>query len=197
MRLGYTNVIRHPAGYLAWKREYPDLQVCEVRTQRLQPGQFFPPCLLTITDRDQDFPYLGLDQPSPNFLLADVRAEFVLLKYFGEQCSVCVQELPLYDRLFAMIQDDPGLARRLKMIGVAVGDSMDSVRRFRREHNVPYPLLADERQVMFESVGAGEIPLIYLVRIQPDARIKVVFYHEGHMPDLESFFARIQNAVRP
>ncbi|SDB09677.1 Peroxiredoxin [Desulfonatronum thiosulfatophilum] len=188
MRLGYANVIRYPAGYIAWKEQYPDLQVCEEQTQRLQPDHFFPPCLLTVSDRQQDFSYLEMTQPSANFLLADVPAEFVLLKYYSEHCSQCVQEAQLYNRLFAMIQEDPGLRERLKLIGIGVGDSQRSVLRFKRTHNVPYPLLADERRILFDSVGGGEIPLIYLVRILPDSRVQVVYYHEGHIEDLGSFF---------
>ncbi|GAB6060614.1 hypothetical protein JCM31598_37310 [Desulfonatronum parangueonense] len=188
MRLGYANVIRYPAGYIAWKEHYPDLQVCDVQNQRLQPGQFFPPCLLTASDRREDFAYLGLDQQAANFFLADVPAEYVLLKYYSEHCSQCVQEAELYNRLFSMIQDAPMLRERLKLIGLGVGDSQRSVLRFKRAHNVSYPLLSDERRILFNSVGGGEIPLIYLVRILPDSRIQVVYYREGHIEDLESFF---------
>ena len=195
MRLGYTNVIRYPAGYIVWREAYPDLQVCEVRTYRLQPGQYFPPCVLTAADRTPDFAYLGLDQESANFFLADVPAEFVLLKYYGEHCHQCVQEVDQYNRLFTMLRDDPELGPRLRMIGIGVGDTQRSVLRFKRSHQVPYPLLPDERQLMFESVGAGEIPLIYLVRILPDARIQVVLYHEGGLDDVEGFFQRIRQAV--
>lgn len=194
MRLGYTNVIRYPAGYLAWKESFPDLQVCKQRGQRLQPGQFFPPCVLTAADRERDFVYLGLDQPSADFFLAEVRAEFVLLKYYGEQCSVCVREAPLYNRLFNLIQDDPDLASRVKIIGIGVGDNRQSVLRYKRTHNVPYPLFTDERRVMFDSAG-GEIPLLYLVRILPDSRLKILSFHEGHLEDVDELFAMIKDAA--
>jgi peroxiredoxin len=196
VRLGYTNVIRYPAGYLAWKEQYPNLQVCEERSQRLQPGQFFPPCVLTATDKENDFAYLGLHQESATFFLADIQAEYVLLKYYGEHCSLCVQEVPLYNRLFGMIEDDPWLKPRLKMLGIGVGDNQRSVLLFRRAHNVPYPLLADERRVMFDSVGAGEIPLLYLVKILPDARVEILFYHEGHIEDPGVFFQKLRSFLR-
>lgn len=195
MRLGYTNVVRYPAGYIAWREAYPDLQVCEARTHRLQPGQYFPPCVLTAGERGPDFAYLGLEQESANFFLADVPTEFVLLKYYGEHCYQCVQEVDEYNRLFSMLRDDPVLGTRMKMIGIGVGDNQRSVLRFKRSHEIPYPLLPDERQLMFESVGAGEIPLIYLVRILPDARIQVVLYHEGGLDDVEGLFQRIREAV--
>lgn len=195
MRLGYTNVIRYPAGYIAWREHYPDLQVCETRSHRLQPGQYFPPCVLTAADRTNDFAYLGLQQESANFFLADVAAEFVLLKYYGEHCHQCVQEVEQYSRLFSMLRNDPELGQRLKMIGIGVGDNQRSVLRFKRSHQVPYPLLPDERQLMFESVGAGEIPLLYLVRILPDARVEVVQYHEGGLEDVDGLFALIKKAV--
>ncbi len=196
MRLGYVNVIRFPAGYLAWKEHFPDLQVCEERSRRLQPGQFFPPCVLSATDKDRDFAYLGLEQESANFFLADVQADFVLLKYYGEHCSLCVREVPLYNRLFSMIQDDPWLRSRLKMLGIGVGDNQRSVLRFRRAHEAPYPLLADERRVMFDAVGGGEIPLLYLAHILPDSRIKVLFYHEGHMQDLDDLFRLLRQEMQ-
>ncbi len=196
MRLGYADVVRYPAGYLAWKKDYPDLQTCEVRTQLLQPGQFFPPCVLKAADRQRDFPYLGLSGESGDFSLADVQTDYVLLKYYGEFCSQCVQEVPLYNRLFAMIQQDPDLASRIRMIGIGVGDTLRSVRRFQRKHAVPYPLVADERRVVFDAVGGGELPLLYLVRIMPDSRVRVAFHHQGHVEDLEAFFAQIQQAVQ-
>jgi len=196
VRLGYTNVIRYPAGYLAWKEQYPDLHVCEERSQRLQAGQFFPPCVLTATDRQRDFAYLGLDQESANFYLADIPAEFVLLKYYAEHCSQCVQEIFLYNRLFSMIQDDPWLMPRLKMIGIGVGDNQRSVLRFRRTHDVPYPLLADERHVMFDSVGGGEIPLLYLVHILPDARVRIASYHEGSVGNMDIFLITLRHKMQ-
>lgn len=195
MRLGYANVIRYPAGYIAWREHYPDLQVCEVRSHRLQPGQYFPPCVLTASDRTEDFAYLGLEQESANFFLADVPADFVLLKYYGENCHQCVQEVGQYNRLFTLLRDDPLLGPRVKMIGIGVGDTQHSVLRFKRSHQVPYPLLPDERQVMFESVGAGEIPLIYLVKILPNARVQAVLYHEGGLEGVDAFLNRIKKAV--
>lgn len=196
VRLGYTNIIRYPAGYLAWGKKHPGLQSCEVRSQLLQPGQFFPPCVLKTADRQRDFLYLGLNMETGDFSLSDVQADYVLLKYYGEFCSQCVQEVPLYNRLFAMIQKDPGLGSRIKMIGIGVGDNQRSVRRFQREHAAPYPLVADEHRIMFDAVGGSEIPLLYLVRIMPDSRVRVVFYHQGHMEDLEAFFAQIRQAVQ-
>lgn len=195
MRLGYTDVIRYPAGYLAWKAAYPDLQVCEVRVQRLEPGQFFPPCVLAAADPEHDLAYLGLPGQSVTFFLADVQADFVLLKYYGEHCSQCVQEVPLYNRLFAMIQADSALAGRLKMVGVGVGDDRRGVLRFKSRRGVDYPLLPDERRVMLDAVGGGEIPLLYLVRILPDSRVQVVFHHQGHLEDLDAFFRRLKQAV--
>ena len=196
MRLGYSNVTRYPAGYIAWREAYPDLQVCENRAHRLQPGQFFPPCVLTTADRTPDFAYLGLEQESANFFLADVPAEFVLLKYSSEHCYQCVQEVERYNRLFTLIQDDPQLEPRLKMIGIGVGDNQRSVLRFKRAHNIPYPLLPDERRVMFESVGAGEIPLLYLVQILPDARVQVMLYHEGGLENVDALLNQIRDALR-
>ena len=195
MRLGYTNVIRYPAGYIAWREHYPDLQVCEPRIHRLQPGQFFPPCELTAADRTRDFAYLGLEQESANFFLADVAAELVLLKYYGEHCHQCVQEVGQYNRLFTLLRDDPELGPRLKMIGIGVGDNQRSVLRFKRAHNIPYPLLPDERRLMFESVGAGEIPLLYLVRILPDSRVRIMLYHEGGLEDVQGLFRLIKDAA--
>ncbi len=81
------------------------------------------------------------------------------------------------------------------MIGIGVGDNQRSVLRFKRTYHVLYPLLPDERQLMFESVGAGEIPLIYLVQILPDTRVQVLLYHEGGLDDVNELFKRIKNAV--
>lgn len=190
VRLGYVNVIRYPAGYIAWVEHFPEQLTSADRSHRLQPGEFFPPCLLTASDRRRDFAYLGIDQEPADFFLADVRAELVLLTYYGEYCSQCVKDLPLYARLFDMIENDPDLD--VKMIGIGVGNDQRSVLRFQRAHNVPYPLLADERRIIFDSVGGGEVPLLYLVRIMPDARVKAVFFHEGHLEDFEELLARIR-----
>lgn len=195
MRLGYTNVIRYPAGYIAWREAYPELQVCETLSQRLQPGQSFPPCVLTAADRTQDFAYLGLEQEPANFFLSDIPAEFILLKYSSEHCHQCVQEVHLYNRLFTMLGEDAVQGQRLKMIGIGVGDDRRSVLRFKRKHDVLYPILPDERKVMFEAVGAGEIPLLYLVRIMSDSRMQVILYHEGHVDDIDALFQRIKSAI--
>lgn len=195
MRLGYSNVLRYPAGYIAWKEHSLDLQAYQDRSQRLQPGQFLPPCLLTAADRQRDFAYLGIVQESASFFLSDVRAEFILLTFYSEHCSQCVQEVPLYNRLFAMIQNDPDLGSRAKMIGIGVGDNQRSVLRFGRAHDVAYPLIADERRTMFDSVGGEDIPLLYLVRIQPDFRVKVLFFQKGHMESLDALFAQIKRTA--
>lgn len=196
MRLGYSNVIRFPAGYMAWREQFPDPRACEQRSRRLQPGDYFPPCVFTAADRERDFSYLGIVQRSADFVLSDVRAEFILLKYYGEHCSQCVKEAPLYNRLFTMITQDDWLGPRMKMIGIGVGDSRRSVLRFRSAHGVAYPLLADERRTAFDSAGGGEIPLLYLLRVLPDARLQVLLYHEGHMQDLETLFTAIKSTAQ-
>lgn len=72
-------------------------------------------------DGKRDRTYLNLPEEAKVFALDELKADYVLIGLCNELCSACCQSVPELIRLLGLIENEPVLAGRLKMIGIGVG----------------------------------------------------------------------------
>jgi peroxiredoxin len=199
--LGYTNVKRYPAGYMGWLEAYPEAVVSTADEQKpppLGPGDPFPSCNLVVLENGNDREYLGLPPDAEEFSLEDVRAEYVFVEFFNSLCSTCLEELHRFNRLYRLVQKDPVLSDKLRMIGLGVGNSRHEVAAFRHKQKTLFPLFSDKNGDVFSCLGRSTLPASYLVRrVDGDGReIVLTLKDEAHPGDPEKVFELLKGAIR-
>ncbi len=183
-RLGYADVRRYPAGWQGWLAAHPEALPAGQRPRMPQPGQAFP--------GDLPAPFLPED-------VADLgsdwsKAGFLVLELHSSLCSCCREELPVYNALRKRFAADPDLREHLRMAGLAAFDTRREVLRTRREGQVDYPLLPDERGEVFAALGRPELPVLMLLRRMQDG-YRIVLIHQGRLGKPGLFFDEARRAV--
>ena len=163
--LGYENVWMLPEGWMGWVALTKTQGAGGDGPRSAGAGDRFPSASLTLLDGERDRAYLELKSGTKVFQLQSLRADYALVELYNELCFACCQSIPELNRLLELIQNDPVLKARLKMIGIGVGNLNRDVHRFRQEKGVGFPLFADHNRELHKRLGAPALPVLYLVRL--------------------------------
>lgn len=134
--------------------------------------------------------YLGIKEGN-TFTLDDMASEVVVVEIFNMYCPFCQREAPHVNELFMLVDGRADLNRRLKIIGIGVGNSDYEVDFYRRSYSVPFPVFADKDFQIYEKVGKVRTPHFFILKRDADRRFKVMFVHSGGFKTPEDFLAEI------
>ena len=103
-------------------------------------------------------PILSLpDLSGTTIELDDYLGKVVVLNFWATWCVPCKEEMPILDQ-YGLEHPDS-----IVILGIAVGDSEESVRSFIEEINVSYPILLDETGVVGSVYHVVGYPTTYFV----------------------------------
>ncbi len=194
MSLGYRNVKRYVGGWHGWLA-HTGKGSQQSAPAGLAKGDFFPSCRLVVLNQKSDRAYLGLPPGAKAFALGEVKADYLFVELYNELCYGCLKEVSSYNHLFQEIEDDRFLKGRLKMLGLGVDSSYRAVVKFRRQHQVLFPLFADRRREVFSCLGRPELPIAYLLKHQKSGRWKIQLILAGHIGDTQAVLSRLKAAI--
>jgi thiol-disulfide isomerase/thioredoxin len=87
--------------------------------------------------------YLGISQSGP-FKISEISAEVVVIEIFSMYCPYCQTDAPNVNELYKLIQGDPSLKKKIRMIGIGTGNTPFEIEVFRKKYDVKFPLFPDE-----------------------------------------------------
>ena len=93
----------------------------------------------------------------------------------------CLRQAPILNGLYSSIEKDKTLKGRVKIFGIAAGNNLREVDRFKKELNLAYPILTDARFVAHTAVGSPRTPFSIWVRKERGGAGVVVSTHLGVM----------------
>jgi thiol-disulfide isomerase/thioredoxin len=135
--------------------------------------------------------YLGLKNNKP-FFLSHIRAKLIIIEFFSLYCQACKENAPMVSRIYASIQQDPSLSKKVKLIGIGVGNNKEEVDIFRESLRVPFPLFTDPDFTVHRKLGEPRAPVTLLTTRNGN----VLIVHYGVIDDVDSFLLRIKEAAR-
>ena len=144
----------------------------------------FPDLTLAQTLSTGEQSYLGISEKQ-SFSLKEIRGNLILIEFISTYCVSCQKQAPIFNQLYSSIEKDPGLKGKVKIIGVAAGNNLTEVEIFKKEYNVPYPLISDFKFDAHTAVGSPRTPFTIWVRKDAQGKGIVVSTHLGLM-DLKS-----------
>jgi thioredoxin-dependent peroxiredoxin len=119
-----------------------------------------------VGDQAPDFELPSTDGPQK---LSSYRGQAVVLVFYpGDFTPVCTKQLCSYRDSFGDLKDTGA-----KVLAIS-GDSMESHERFKKEKNLPFPLLSDEKGDVAKAYGLSGFLVKTkrcLIVIGPDGKI--------------------------
>ncbi|NLI81557.1 MAG: TlpA family protein disulfide reductase [Deltaproteobacteria bacterium] len=157
----------------------------------LSAGMKLPPFMLPSPDSEETREYLGLGAMGP-FTLSDIDSKLVLIEFMSVTCVACNLNAPVTNRLYNVILKDPLLAKSVKMIGVAFGNSDREILAFKNKHKTRFPVFPDEECAIAVAVGLMQTPVMVLTTTRGD----ILTSHEGSIRDFDGFLRELRDICK-
>lgn len=152
-------------------------------------GDVFPDIELSKPDNRDDLKYLGLSG-SGSFKIPQIKADVIIIEIFSMYCPYCQAEAPAINDLYKMIENNPALKNKVKIIGIGIGNSLYETEIFKKKYNVPFPLIPDGDFKVHKLMGQVRTPYFIVVTLK-GSRAEVIYSKLGALGDNKVFLEQI------
>lgn len=145
----------------------------------------FPDLSLTLSPAEAGA--LGLRSGGPT-RLTGIPAQGLILVLVNYFCPPCHREVPLLKELQRRIRER-GLAGRIRLLGLAVGDDQTLVELFLTRHGgLGFPLLPDPALDAHKRLGSPAVPTLYTLVNQGGGRLRLLSMRQGEFNEIPDAF---------
>ena len=95
------------------------------------------------------------------------------------------------NRFFDLIENNPALKGKIKILGVGAGNSMFEVNTFKKKYKVPFPLVPDADFSIHKKIGEVRTPYFIVVKLNGSQKAEVVYSRLGAHENIEAFLADV------
>jgi thiol-disulfide isomerase/thioredoxin len=138
----------------------------------------FPDLTFTQSLSREEQTYLGIP-PKKAFSFKEIRGNLILVEFLSTYCVNCQRQAPIFNKVYSMIERDPRLKGKVKMVGIAAGNNMNEVQVYKKANHIPYPILSDANFDAHTAVGSPRTPFAIWVRKGTQGEPMVVSTHLG------------------
>ena len=149
-------------------------------------GGAFPEIALSVPQSTTEMDYIGI-KGKGTFNISQIRTNVVILEIFSMYCPYCQKEAPNVNELYRLINSNPYLKDKIKIIGIGAGNTPFEVEVFKKQYNVPFPLFPDESFSVHKSVGNVRTPYFFVIKINADGSNKIIYSKAGSIQDPNQF----------
>jgi thiol-disulfide isomerase/thioredoxin len=151
-----------------------------------QKGESLPAINLPIPKSPDEKNYLGLSGGG-SFKIPQIKAKAVIIEIFSMYCPYCQKDAPGVNELYTLIENDPDLKKKVKLIGIAAGNTPFEVDVYKKNYMVPFPLFPDQDFTIHKACGEVRTPYFIVVRINEDGSHLIVHSQLGEYPGAKPF----------
>ena len=137
--------------------------------------------------------YLGLSG-GVFFRIPQIKAKVVIIEIFSMYCPQCQKIAPGMDELYHLIESDPDLRNKIKLIGIGAGNSRYEVEVFKKTYHTPFPLFPDNEFAIHKVLGDVRSPYFIAIKINKDGTHKVVHSELDSFKEAHAFLESILGA---
>ena len=159
-------------------------------TQPPQVGSSFPEMKLPKPADSEDLKYLGLSG-SGTFKADEVKGQVLIIQIFSMYCPYCQKDAPNVNRFFGLIENNPKLKGKIKILGIGVGNSQFEVNTFKKKYKVEFPLVPDNDFIIHKIVGEVRTPYFMVVKLNGAKKLEVVYSKLGAHENVEAFLDEV------
>ena len=156
-------------------------------------GGVLPAINLPIPKSPEEKSYLGLSGDG-FFKIPQIKAKVVITEIFSMYCPYCQKDAPRINELYQMIENNPDLKTKIKLIGIGAGNSPYEVNVFKKTYAIPFPLFPDKDFVIHKAYGEVRTPYFIAVKINDNGTHQVIHSQLGDFQGAEPFLELILKA---
>ncbi len=153
-------------------------------------GGVLPLIKLPVPKDPGEKSYLGLSG-SGFFTIPQIKAKVVIIEIFSMYCPQCQKIAPGMDELYHLIESNPDLKSKIKLIGIGAGNSRYEVEVFKKTYNTPFPLFPDNEFAIHKALGEVRSPYFIAVKINKDRTHEVVHSELDSFKEAHAFLESI------
>lgn len=153
-------------------------------------GEAFPNLELSGKLSDDQKAYLGVT--SDTFKLSDIKAEYLFIEGYSMYCPICQRDAPHLNKLYDAVSKKD-TAGKIKVIGLALGNTPYEVAFYQKKYNVEFPLFMDEDYTIHKALQEVPTPTFYIVKLGSEH--EVVFKKIGEAKDEALLLKAIEDAT--
>jgi len=157
-------------------------------------GDALPSVQLPKPADSGELKYLGL-KGSGTFSADQVKAQALIIQIFSMYCPYCQKDAPNVNRLYGLMENNPGLKGKIKIIGIGAGNTSFEVATFRKKYKVEFPLIPDGDFKIYKVIGEVRTPYFIVVKLNGPKPLEVVYSRLGGHADVDAFLADIVKAA--
>jgi peroxiredoxin len=151
-----------------------------------EKGGVLPVMNLPIPKNPVEKGYLGLSGDG-FFKIPQIKANVVIVEIFSMYCPYCQKDAPGINQLYNLIENNPDLKNKIKLIGIGAGNSSYEVEVFKKTYTVPFPLFPDKDFTIHKACGEVRTPYFMVVKINDNKTHQIVHSQLGGYPGAEPF----------
>lgn len=151
-----------------------------------QKGEMLPVMNLPIPKSPAEKSYLGLSGEG-FFKIPQIKAWVVILQIYSMYCPYCQKDAPGVNELYTLIENDPDLKNKIKIVGIGAGNTSFEVATYKKTYSVPFPLLPDPDFAIHKACGEVRTPYFIVVKINEDGSHLIVHSQLGEYPGAKPF----------
>ena len=153
-------------------------------------GAMLPEITLPIPTDPGSRSYLGLPS-GDSFKIPQIKAEVVIVEIFSMYCPFCQSDAPHVKKLYQIIDNDPELKDRIKLIGIGAGNSSYEVKIFKKTYGIPFPLFADGDFSIHKVMGEVRTPYFIGIKIDDNRNHRIFYSRLGGVGEADQFLETI------
>ena len=158
-----------------------------------EKGEALPVINLPVPKNPEERNYLGLSG-SGLFKIPQIRANAVIVELFSMYCPFCQKDAPAVNEMYRLIENNPDIKDKVKLIGIGAGNSPYEVEVFKKTYNVPFPLFPDKDFMIHKTCGEVRTPFYMVVKINENGTHQIVHTQLGEYPGAEPFLELVLKA---
>jgi peroxiredoxin len=153
-------------------------------------GDPMPALTLPVPKSPDEKAYLGLTGDG-TFKLSQIKAQVVIIEIFSMYCPFCQVEAPTVNELYRLIEENPELKGKIKLLGLGAGNSIFEVNVFKNKYQIPFPLLPDQDFTFHKALGEVRTPYFIALKFKKDRSPQVIFSELGTIHGARPFLEKI------
>jgi peroxiredoxin len=161
-----------------------------VPAQPPQVGSPLPEMKLLKPSNSGELRYLGLTGTG-SFSPDQVKAQALIIQIFSMYCPYCQKDAPNVNRFFGLMENNPKLKGKIKILGIGVGNTQFEVATFKKKYQVEFPLIPDADFKIHKIVGEVRTPYFMVVKLNGPPKLNVVYSRLGAHENVEAFLAEV------
>ncbi len=167
--------------------------ICVAEINPPQVGHIFPEIELQKPDNPSDLKYLGLSG-SGLFKVQQIKADVVIIEIFSMYCPYCQAEAPNINNLYSLIDNNPSLKNKIKIIGIGINNSLFETDIFKKKYKVAFPLIPDGDFKLHKIIGEVRTPYFIVVKLK-SGKAEVIYSRLGVLENINTFLAQISKSA--